>query len=537
MPAIRRNRIFMVFLGILFPLLLQFPVPAGAEKLWSRVAVIPVISEEEDSTFESMSGAINDTVLLTLKLLGHYDVVEDHGYTAFSEAEVLSYTEEENIDNIIFGTVSKGADDATVITMSVWDRQKKDIVLSVTERAESLLDIFDAADRIVVSLIEGFSGRHIGYGAIRLVPSGQEGGFSIKLGGNLAGINTKELGRVLIGEYALTISQQRIFGEHILFSDTVVVRENETATVPFTIPLRTEEEAEYFNSLDRDIIENWYKQEQINDIIVRIKEAWTLLEEFNREGYWSIQKQKYDDWRVQIVLSNLHLEGRDTRAIKNRNTKTVKNDVEGLIGRFEVVPSLSGPAGSGGTPHHEVHYYELQEPLLTDLYNNRIPVIPRGRIRVDGRRNDWIAVPVLLEDTAGDALKPGSDMVSVKIARDDSQVYTLISFAEESLFSPDGTWYQTFIQIDSGNINLNHYRHEGTWIANANDWNRERWDSKELARGKVVAGRNFLESSFPLSALVNRLGTQVEYTFSAQGGRNGKMLDAFTEKKFLTITE
>ncbi len=506
-------------------------VNADSPDFQSRVAVLPLTSPMDDPRFDSVCSAIYDTVLLTLKLLGKYDVIEDTGIEQFSEESILLYAEREQVDNIIFGNVIEENDGSILIKMSVWDRQDKEIVLGVSEKAEMLFDIFDASDRIVVSLIEGFSGRHIGYGSIYFEPEGAEGSYTIEMNGMFAGRNSREIRKVLIGDYQLSVKQNRLLGSYTLYSDSIEVIEGSATTVPFTVPAVTEKEAEFFNTLDREIVQSWTDLSKDNAVIARLEETIELLD--GGGEYFTRQREKYENWLTKIRKRQNRRTSSGMNEVDIRRGKELLRDIDSFLPDTFSRVTVSGPDTSftqvGGAFSGSRAFY------TGDLADSRLPSVDPGDIKVDGRREDWILLPTLITDKRGDSMKPGGDISTVKVSRDEDSVYMLFSVDGESLYASNGVWYQVFFDIPGGNINITCQYWDNTWYAKVFRWVEADWASKELATGSMRRGRDYLEASFPITALLRYLETGKRYHVRAQVGLNGQQLDSADSAVYLML--
>lgn len=487
----------------------------------SRVAFIPTDSLEEDSRFDSVCTAIDDTVLLTLKLLGKYDLVEEIGLEQFSEPKVLPLVREENIDSLIFGFVDQREDGSIDINMSVWDRKEEQIVLTVTEKAETLFDIFDASDRIVVSLIEGFSGTHIGYGSIAFQPEGAEGDFIIELNGTFAGMNRAEMRNVLIGDYDLKITQDRMLGSRILYTGGIDVQEGKRTSISFTLPDVTEEEISYFRDLDAKIAQAVSGRTGLEEAIGIVEKTIDMLEGF--PGYFAAQQKKYTELLPKISEQRAQKKVNSLDSARIKLARPIIPRLETLIHGSEMV-NLKAE-----NPHTSIFagtFTEKQSQYKENLYDNLIPVVKRGDIRVDNRPDDWISIPVVITDPAGDSRQKGGDIISAKIARDETQIYTLISLADYEIFHPDGVYYGLRLENNKLSITLE----VGYWGEAGWHWYHYVWDKiansgRSVADGETTVGRGFIEQSYLISTIDNYIDLDELHTLHAAAGAHGRNFD------------
>jgi len=502
--------------------LLIAAVPVFSDEVFvSRVAVAPIIEAQEDGGFESVCSAIQDTVLLTLHLLGDYDVI-DKTTEEISHEDFQKTAEEESLDSIIYGSIYIEETGSVEISLSVWDRQKRSDMLEVKETAETVFDVFDTSDTIVVSLLEGFSGTHIAYGSIAFAPSGAEGNYSIYMNDKFAGYNKKDFRQVLTGEYLITVKQSRPFGELVLYSDTIAVEKGMTSSIEFEIPVITPDETQRLTGIDREIEQNWTNTESREKLKALAEETGAVLDRFPGES-----------------LSQLS--GKYTRRLSNLEKKETvlfnyfekEYSITALMDHFnedsapftDIYDSFSTDASGPGDFFTLGSVSRLKNDFSDDIKEAILPRVANNSIRVDGQRNDWINIPVLLKDRAKDSIHEGADLQSVYCVRDDNKIYILINFHGNSLYAVQGAWHQIYLQLKDGNVNLHCGYWDEAWHANIYRWVRSEWKSYDRGKGTVSTGRNFLEASFPIDPLYEYIDPDKQYWYKAQGGTPSKMLD------------
>ena len=81
----------------------------------------------------------------------------------------------------------------------MFDRAKGKTTLSQSRKAAGVLDVFDAADALVVSVLESMTGSHIGFGSLTLTNTGEKGSYRGAGGRDPVGNDLASLERVLNG--------------------------------------------------------------------------------------------------------------------------------------------------------------------------------------------------------------------------------------------------------------------------------------------------------------------------------------------------
>jgi TolB-like protein len=210
------------------------------------VLVVPFANLTGQPQNDVVADTSTDTIELTLRLLDQYEVVGDTARTSdplmdAPVSELRRIAGEENVDNVIFGSVSTLEGGGFLFQLSVYDRAQDGISLQSESRSPSLFGVFDASDELVADAVSGFSGVRIGFGSLRIASEGS-GEFLLYVDGSLLGENTTSVDRILIGNRQIEIRQVRGDQETPIYREAVTIRENQTTTVAFSFPDVTDDE-------------------------------------------------------------------------------------------------------------------------------------------------------------------------------------------------------------------------------------------------------------------------------------------------------
>lgn len=233
--------VFVLTAVSLFFLLLQSVYPQE-DAFKTRVAIIPMENMVKDEQYSVICGTVTDTVELTLKLIGEYNVTRVDGVKPYEDpGSVKRYAERNKIDSIIFGKAYLDRNGNMIFQMSVYDRNWDVITITEERKAESIFEIFDAAEELVVSVVENFSGIHVGFGTIRLFNLSEKGDFEVFIDGEFVGKNLPEVKRVLNGVRRVEVKQKRLLEEHVVLDTEIEVYEDEVTDLSFNLLLVPEE--------------------------------------------------------------------------------------------------------------------------------------------------------------------------------------------------------------------------------------------------------------------------------------------------------
>ena len=173
------------------------PALADAEDTTqAHVAVVQFANATNSSSYDAACTAATDTLVMTLRQMGHYSV-QSEDVAGSGDDALRAMAEEQHLDFILYGRMSTSESGGITCKLSVFDRAKGKTTLSQSRKAAGVLDIFDTTDELVVAVLESMTGSHIGFGAITLTNTGEKGSYSVLVDGSPMGTNLTSLDKVL----------------------------------------------------------------------------------------------------------------------------------------------------------------------------------------------------------------------------------------------------------------------------------------------------------------------------------------------------
>lgn len=203
--------------------------PVYAQNARPRVGVLEIENRTGRDTHGPLADTVRQTILLTLTLLDRYEVVDRDVPRA---ADIAGQAAVFPVETVLWGEITLDEEDRIAITVTIFDRIEDRIVVTETETASSLLDVFDTADILVGSVIGEFSGTRVGFGTITLDVSGS-GDYHVFLDGTDLGGNATRFDRILAGEYRIRVDQELPEGYRTVLEQDIVVE----ASAPVLVAL------------------------------------------------------------------------------------------------------------------------------------------------------------------------------------------------------------------------------------------------------------------------------------------------------------
>lgn len=511
-----RRGVFLL-IGVLFFLLPfslfseegdSIEVTGDTEAAGRPVVTVRPLQSSDDPRAEQLAQTIEETMELSLKLLGLYEVkslpeevwnspegtgVEDLENTAFYD----SFSVEHRVDNIIFGRVEQEGSTVEVV-LSVYSRERGEVALTREGKAESFLDVFSLTDELTLALLEGFTRQRLAFGRVEFKNTGEPRDYFVYFDGNELGKNVRALDKVLAGEHRLQIVERfpSAPDEPRLVTDRMIgVSEGETVTLEFSVPFLYEEDRRELTERDRMVRENWN-----NPLASPPKVEEVLRENINYVTNFQIPTYKLLEEKYRLWLE-FYKESREDRVLP----KDLKLEEERIPFPFVHPAAASAePAGKAGS-----RFLDLFSPLRDAVF------IPYKEI--DLEREGWEGIkPTFFSDTP-DRLPqyPGTDLTNAYLAYDDEFIYWRMEFADGTPEPVDGMgWEMSFSRTREARdsrflMSLRVNTHNGKWygrlrildMEKANQGGEDALAAYYNDGFDVVIGDGKMTARFPLEGL------------------------------------
>ncbi len=402
------------------------------------VQVDPVLNLSDEVWLDAVCDAATDNVLFTLKFLGQFEVISDLvveketdklennkllDQETFDTSSLKTRAETKGYDNILFGscTIENGS---YVITMNAYDLALDKITYSGSTEVESIFDTFEAVDEITYQTVEGFSGIHVTYGSLVLVPPDTGEPFSFTIDGIALPEGTFSVERMPAGVHELSISQVRPFEWYEAVHEIIVEEEKENR-IEILLPDIAGEEVTVFNRADRYLI-----IASLGEKAAAIRAVdnlnGLLRTSFFRE-YRSGLVEKYGAWISLLDREFTSFDEPDyfvvnysAKSLWQSNYRNFTNNSVSLSSQYQIALQTS-------------EALNLNMNLLADIRT----------ITLDGKSDDWDLVSDYISDPVGDIITPanidqkGRDIVSVKAAIDNDNLYLMMQTSDNKYKIPN----------------------------------------------------------------------------------------------------
>ena len=242
---------------IVFCFLIFFLILSGvsAENLQERVFVLVPENKSSDPIYSSICHTVEELFSFTLTLLGDYEVMTDKELQLSTLDDLSSFADEQEIDKILFGELNSNPNGSIVISMSLFEREAGGVTAVSKGVSQSLLEVFDVTDSILIKLMKEFSDISIGFGSLVLSNMGETGAYRIYLDGKWIGADQSLalLDKVLNKNYLLEVRQTRFGSDTVIHTSEIEILDRKETVRTFSVPYLTPSEQESIEDIKRRV--------------------------------------------------------------------------------------------------------------------------------------------------------------------------------------------------------------------------------------------------------------------------------------------
>lgn len=230
---IRKNRLFVVLVIWILAVTSIFPEASGSRP---RLAAFGFNNLTGDGRFDLPAEASTETLALSMRMLGMYDVVFSNMVLRNGNIERLSdYCAQESVDFVLFGDLSPSGKDSWQFRLSVFDRASGSVTITKTASCESVLGVFEATDQLMISVLTAITGRHIGFGSLEFVNTGDALDFEVDVDGFFLARNPSVVDRLPDGTHRVQVFQGTGQVRNEVSAQDVTIVEGKPVKVSFAL--------------------------------------------------------------------------------------------------------------------------------------------------------------------------------------------------------------------------------------------------------------------------------------------------------------
>ena len=233
----------VVVCSVSLPLFAQKAALPGSSASKSRIAVFGFVNFIDDEGFDIPAETASANLSLSLRILGMYDVV-DNGLVSRSmgESSLAKYCKDYSVDFVLYGKLTAVDSGGQKYALGVFDSAKGKTTVRKTAEGSSVLDVFGITDDLILSTLSSLAGRHIGFGSLRFVNSGELLDYEVVIDGTSLGKNPGTADHILTGEHVVQVFRGSGASKKEVVSQKVTISEGKTADVAFALQKNVETE-------------------------------------------------------------------------------------------------------------------------------------------------------------------------------------------------------------------------------------------------------------------------------------------------------
>ena len=197
----------------------------------AQIALFAPMGQQDDAALSAVLSAVADSIELSLAVLQRYDV---HRLPSVDPVQglqtVRAYCTSNRMDQAILGSGAARTSGGYDFRLIVYDRLKDSVTFDRTGSSSGALDMFDATDALVASMLDGLSGTHILFGSLAVTTDPP--GAAVTVNGRDVGAAPVSLRGVPVG--TVTVSARAEGREET--SVSAVVADEATTTAQIRLP-------------------------------------------------------------------------------------------------------------------------------------------------------------------------------------------------------------------------------------------------------------------------------------------------------------
>ena len=206
-----------------------------------HVAIAGFANATGDASFDTPCATATESLSLTIKRLGAYEIVSTDGLrSGATDAELLAWCQGASADFILYGAIATAKGGAQTYSLAVFDRAKGKTTIKKSAKGSSVFDVFSCADTLTFAVIDAIAGRHVGFGSIAFEvanPSSAEGKATISLDGAASAEGFGQIDRVVAGRHLVGVTWEASGAKpKTIALVEIEVAEGACASVAVTVP-------------------------------------------------------------------------------------------------------------------------------------------------------------------------------------------------------------------------------------------------------------------------------------------------------------
>ena len=235
---------FQRFLVLFCAVIALVTMPLAAQTQGKpRVAVFGFVNFTGDDSFDVPAETASGNLSLSLRMLSLYDITDNGLVTRnMADSTLAKYCKDYSVDFVLYGTLTGSASGGQVYALGVFDSAKGKTAVRKTAEGTSVLDVFGITDDLILSTLSSLAGRHVGFGSLRFVNSGEPLDFEATVDDASLGKNPGMADHILTGDHVVKVFRLSGASRWEVASQKVTVAEGKASEVAFRLEKTVETE-------------------------------------------------------------------------------------------------------------------------------------------------------------------------------------------------------------------------------------------------------------------------------------------------------
>ena len=211
-------------------------MPSANSNSYKQVLSILPFQYNDDQIADILSSTVSANINLNLRLTGKYNVTDNNIIESTYSSDTIKYfSSKNNIDTAVYGEITNETD-IYKLTYYIYNTESDSVDHQNCFILESVLDIFDCADKITENILSNLIKTPLSYGTLNIIPNSDNiSNYNFYINENLIPYIKRPI-KLLTGEYNLKI---KTISNKIILDTNISIIKNKTSDV--SIPSDTKE--------------------------------------------------------------------------------------------------------------------------------------------------------------------------------------------------------------------------------------------------------------------------------------------------------
>lgn len=221
-------------------ILLFLVIGVSSAQTIQKVGIVSIQSSADDEILQDLSRVVTGFIEMTLGQFPKYQIEKTDYIDPQNDMEDSKvFLNQYEFDYLIYGNSQVSEEGFYTFDVSLYDTASDSVAIHEEASTDSIMDVFDIADGLIITLLEKFTDTEISFGTLSIINEIEGLEYSLYLNSGYMGDNLRDT-RVLTGNHRVDIFRKEGDSIVLLKSQSVSIEEGRVASIFLEQPRATE---------------------------------------------------------------------------------------------------------------------------------------------------------------------------------------------------------------------------------------------------------------------------------------------------------